>query len=65
MSRNTLLVSGKKFMWDGVDYPNAEGTLEALKKYKANGFEVELYEEDGKSFLYTRRTVKHVEVAQD
>ncbi len=62
MPRITLLMNGKKFMWDGVDYPDAEMTFEAFKKYKTDGFEVELYEEDGKSSLYTRRAVKHVEV---
>ncbi len=60
MPSNVIVMSGKKLMWDGVDYPNGETTLEAMKKYKAEGFEVELYEEDGKNYLYTRRVVAHV-----
>ena len=53
-------MNGKKFMWDGVDHPSGEKTLETMKKYKADGFEVELCEEEGKTYLYTRRVVKEV-----
>jgi hypothetical protein len=60
MPSNLILVNGKKFMWDGVDYTSGDKTLERLNKYKANGFEVELQEEDGKTYLYTRRVVKQV-----
>ena len=62
MASNLILIDGKKFMWDGVDYPDGEKTLEAMKKYKTDGFEVERHEEDGKIYLYTRRVVKHVVV---
>ena len=58
MPEPSILLNGKKFMWDGVEYPSGESTSEAMKKYKANGFEVELHEENGKSYLYTRRVVK-------
>ena len=47
-------------MWDGVDDPSGEKTLERMNKYKADGFEVELQEENGKTYLYTRRIVKQV-----
>lgn len=60
MPSNLILMNGNKFMWDGVDYSNGEKTLETMKKYKADGFEVELQEEDGKTYLYTRRVVKQV-----
>ncbi len=63
MPNDMILVSGKKFMWDGVDYPSGEKTLESMKKYKADGFEVELQEEGGKTYLYTRRVVKQVIVS--
>jgi hypothetical protein len=62
MPSNLILVNGKKFMWDGIDYTSGDKTLERLNKYKANGFEVELQEEDGKTYLYTRRVVKQVTV---
>lgn len=62
MANNLIFIDGKKFMWDGIDYPDGEKTLEAMKKYKADGFEVELREEEGKNCLYTRRVVGHVVV---
>lgn len=55
-----ILVSGKKFMWDGVEYPIKEQALENMEKYKNDGFEVEMREEGEKSYLYTRRVVKEV-----
>ncbi len=62
MPNNLIQVDGKKFMWDGVDYPSGEKTLESIKKYKADGFEVEIQEEGGKTYLYTRRVVKQTVV---
>ena len=62
MPNNLILVNGKKLMWDGVDYSSGEKTLEAMNKYRAAGFEVELHEEDGKTYLYSRRVVKEVNV---
>jgi hypothetical protein len=59
MPSNVILMDGKKFMWDGVDYPNGEKASEAMNKYKTDGFEVERREEEGKQYLYTRRVVKH------
>jgi hypothetical protein len=60
MPNPVILMNGKKLLWDGVDYPNGEKTLETMKKYKTDGFEVELQEEEGKTYLYTRRVVKQV-----
>jgi hypothetical protein len=60
MPSDAILMNGKKFMWDGVDYPSGEKASEKTQKYKGEGFEVEVYEEEGKTYLYTRRVVKHV-----
>ena len=62
MPSNSIFLNGKKFMWDGVDYPDGEKASETAKKYKADGFEVEPQEEEEKTYLYTRRVVKHVVV---
>jgi hypothetical protein len=62
MPTNPILTNGKKFMWDGVDYPSGEKRSEAISKYKTDGFEVELCEQEGKTYLYTRRVVKQVVV---
>jgi hypothetical protein len=60
MPNNSIVMNGKKFMWDGVDYPNGKEVAEKMQKYKNDGFEVEIVEEDRKSYLYTRRLVKEV-----
>ena len=60
MPGDAILMNGKKFMWDGVDYSDGEKASEKTQKYKGEGFEVEVVEEEGKTYLYTRRVVKHV-----
>jgi hypothetical protein len=55
-----VMVKEKKFMWDGIDYPSKEKALEKVQTYKNNGFEVETFEESGKTYLYTRRVVKEM-----
>jgi hypothetical protein len=57
-----VMFKQKKFMWDGIDYPNKEKAMEKIQTYKNNGFEVETYEESGKIYLYTRRVVKEMVV---
>jgi hypothetical protein len=51
---------GKKFMWDGKIYSNRIEAEETMQKYRNDGFEVELAEEGGSCFLFTRRVVKEV-----
>jgi len=60
MANPMILVNGKKYMWDGVDYPGKDKAAEAVKAYQGEGFEVESSEEDGKPLLYTRRLVKKI-----
>ena len=64
MPPNILTIDGKKFMWDGVEFQSKEAILDAIQKYKKEGFEVETSEEGEKLFLYTRRVVKEVVVTQ-
>jgi hypothetical protein len=54
------IINGKKFMWDGCDYPEKENALEAAQKYKNDGFETEVIENENKFFVFTRRVVKEV-----
>lgn len=53
-------INGKKFMWDGHDYPEKENALEAAQKYKNDGFETEVIEKGNKFFVFTRRVIKEV-----
>ena len=54
------IINGKKFMWDECDYPEKENALEAEQKYKNDGFETEVIENENKFFVFTRRVVKEV-----
>lgn len=47
-------------MWDGVTYHNQKEAKEVGQKYKDNGFDMELVEEGGEYFLFTRRVAKEV-----
>jgi len=54
--------NGRKFMWDGRTYTNEKERREIGQKYQDDGFEVELVEEGGEYFLFTRRVVTEVVV---
>lgn len=54
------IINGKKFMWDGNEYPDKENASEITQKYKNDGFETEIFEEGNKYFVFTRRVVKEV-----
>jgi hypothetical protein len=54
--------NGKKFMWDGRVYTNEKERREIAQKYRDDGFEVEMVDEGGQYFLFTRRVVKEVVV---
>ena len=56
------IINGKKFMWDGSNYPEKENASEIAQKYKNDGFETEVLEEGSKFFIFTRRVVKEVVV---
>jgi len=56
------IINGKKFMWDGNDYPDKESASETAHKYRNDGFETEVLEEGNKYFVFTRRVVKEVVV---
>ena len=54
------IFNGEKFMWDGKVYADEKERGEIGQKYKDDGFEVELVEEDNQYFLFTRRVVTEV-----
>jgi hypothetical protein len=54
------VVEGKKFMWDGEDYPD-RGSAEARRdEYRAKGFEVDLVQAGERWLVYTRRVVREI-----
>ena len=62
MAEQARLFDGKKFMWDGKEYDSDKEAGSAQKDYADNGFEVQVYREDGKAYLYTRRIVTEIVV---
>lgn len=56
------IFEGKKFMWDGGEYKDEKEANEILNKYKNDGFEVYLYKENEKFYVFTRREVKEVKI---
>ena len=62
MPELSSIINGKKFMWDTVVYETKKEAQDVEKKYREDGFEVELVEVEGKPYLYTRRVVTEVVV---
>jgi hypothetical protein len=50
----------RKFMWDGETYDSAAAAAQKRQEYESQGFETQAVEEEGKSFLFTRRVVKEI-----
>ena len=62
MPDSSRIIDGKKFMWDNVVYETKKEVQDVEKKYREDGFEVELVEEEGKPLLYTRKVVTEIVV---
>jgi hypothetical protein len=48
-------IEGKKFMWDGLTYDSKQKAYEVTVAYQSDGFETQLFEEDGHFLVYSRR----------
>ena len=48
-------VNGKKFLWDGIIYESEDQVHKTLESYKRGGFEVQLFVEENKYLVYSRR----------
>lgn len=55
-------IEGRKYMWDGCSYESKKSAEETEEKYKKDGFQAKIVEENGKFLIYTRREVKEVKV---
>jgi hypothetical protein len=53
---------GKKFMWDEEEYPDHAAAKAKADEYAKENFEVQVIEEDGKHYVYSRRVVTEVVV---
>jgi hypothetical protein len=61
---NYRIVNGRKFIWDGQAHLSQEAAEQVVSRYRSEGFETEIVEEEGKFLAYTRREVKKVAVEQ-
>jgi len=64
MAERARLFEGRKLLWDGVDYETEAEARSAGTTYSEGGFEVGVWLEQGKAFVYTRRMVKEVAIEQ-
>lgn len=48
-------VEGKKFMWDGATYEKEDQARQTMAVYEKDGFEVKVFEEEGRYLVYSRR----------
>ena len=55
MTVNFRIIENKKYMWDGRLFDDEGEALNVAASYKKDGFEVQLFDEEGKRLIYTRR----------
>ena len=59
----SIVVDGKKFMWDGGLFESFEEASKQAEAYKSHKFEVQLVERGGKHLIYTRRAVRELAIS--
>ena len=57
---NFRIFKGKKYGWDNEDYESESAARENMSKYQNEGFETQLVEENGKHYVYSRRTASEI-----
>ena len=62
MAERARLFDGKKFLWDGVEYESEEAARHAAEAYTGEGFEAEVWLDEGNAHVYTRREVKEAAI---
>jgi hypothetical protein len=53
-------VDKDKYMWDGAIYETREEAEGKKTQYEANNFQTQLFEQEGKYVLYSRRVVTEI-----
>ena len=60
MADSFKIINDRKYMWDGEIYESESAANELVVKYREDGFETKLLEENGKYLVYTRRVVTEI-----
>jgi len=58
----SVVIDGKKFLWDGRRFQQQTEAASAAEAYKSDNFEVQMVEVNGTYLIYTRRVVKELAV---
>jgi len=53
-------LENEKYMWDGAIYDTEEEAENKKTEYQEKDFQVQLFEQEGKYLLYTRRVVTEI-----
>ena len=54
------LVDGDKYMWDGAEYGSRSEAEAKAASYAEDGFQTQVFGEEGKFVAYTRRVVTEI-----
>ena len=57
---NVRFVDKDKYMWDGATYETKEEAEKKKAEYEENDFQTQLFKQEGKYLLYTRRVVTEI-----
>ena len=60
MAETAKFIDSKKYMWDGKEYESEGDAKAAMEGYEKDNFETEMFEEEGKWLVYTRRVVTEI-----
>ncbi len=60
--QKSIVVDGKKYMWDGVEYGDENDADGAAQRYADAGFETHRITEGKTVYLFTRRVVTEIKV---
>lgn len=58
----SVIIDGRKFLWDGCPYVTQVDASLAAEAYKKDSFDVQMVQVEGTYLIYTRRVVKEVAV---
>ncbi len=61
---NYILQEGKKFMWDGLEYPGRGEAKSVEEEYRENGFETIVVEAGERFLVYSRRVVTEIDLGE-
>lgn len=53
---------GKKFVWDGVEYPSEGDAAKGMENYQAERFETRMITEENRFYVFTRRVVTEIKI---